>query len=440
MIGEVLLAGDRQLQSSGKTHSALFLVVWGGLFGGIPIALLLSGAKVEGARAVVVAFPLIGLSAFFYGLYLALQRTEVWFDPQFDRVEVRQSILGKVQRVLFARKLFDRVHLRVEIGEQDKRSYHIELLGPGEATVPLGEFPDRDDALVAGLRAARRVRVAFEEKPEGLMPLRIDADELMRIPAAELPQDQSWWQRPTTFALVVANLVPIWGVLHWGWHILPVMLLFWMENVVVGGFTILKMLIAMGGTGGSVGRILQAGANLFTCAFFAIHYGMFCAVHGIFVVFMFGGKELTQGFRGGLTELPGVVADLAGRNTLILALAALVASHGISFYMHYLKPRAYEEADARQIMGEPYKRVVILHVVILFGGIAAQATGSGVVPLLLLIALKTGVDLTSHKREHAMPHEREMRDFMAEHGHRYVRATAPAVSTAAVPPGGGTRS
>jgi hypothetical protein len=53
------------------------------------------------------------------------------------------------------------------------------------------------------------------------------------------------------------------------------------------------------------------------------------------------------------------------------------------------------------LMFQPYGRVVVLHVAILFGGIVAQFLGSPVFLLLLLIGGKTLLDLGLHLAEHA---------------------------------------
>lgn len=50
----------------------------------------------------------------------------------------------------------------------------------------------------------------------------------------------------------------------------------------------------------------------------------------------------------------------------------------------------------------PYKRVVILRLTIIFGGFAAMALGSPVYALLLLIGIKTALDLKSHQKEHSL--------------------------------------
>jgi hypothetical protein len=52
-------------------------------------------------------------------------------------------------------------------------------------------------------------------------------------------------------------------------------------------------------------------------------------------------------------------------------------------------------------MMAPYGRVVVLHLTILFGGIAIAATGATVVALVLLVVLKAILDLGFHLGEHS---------------------------------------
>ena len=430
--GPVVLAADRQLQ--GAEHlRGLFFVVWGGLFAGIPLAMLFGARGMHGESLLLFVFPAIGLFVFFTGLYLTLKRGEVRYDATRDCIEQRSSFLGSTRVEPHARRLFDRVSLSVEVGEKELRTLKLELRGVGAATVPLGDFSERNEALTAGMRAARRAGLAFEEKREGEPLLHLAAADLAALPAAASPEEQPWWQRPTALALVAANLVPVLGVLFWGWHILSVVLLFWIENLIVGAYNIAKILLARGTPDASAAPQPFTQAGSFVAAvFFTFHYGMFCAVHGLFVVSLFGRGEPGVHRHFDMPDLPGVVLDLVLRHGLAWAVIALAVSHGLSFYVHYLKPRAYEDAEPGKIMMEPYKRVVILHVVIIAGGMLAAALGNSVAPLLLLIVLKTALDLNSHRREHATPYEREMRDYLAEHAGRHLQADPPPGAAPAV--------
>jgi hypothetical protein len=89
----------------------------------------------------------------------------------------------------------------------------------------------------------------------------------------------------STASLVVANLIPLAGVLFWGWDMFAVMFLFWAENVVIGGFNILRMAMCQ------PDEPVMWGLKLFMIPFFAVHYGGFCLGHGIFVVALFGKSQ-----------------------------------------------------------------------------------------------------------------------------------------------------
>jgi hypothetical protein len=51
-------------------------------------------------------------------------------------------------------------------------------------------------------------------------------------------------------------------------------------------------------------------------------------------------------------------------------------------------------------MAAPYGRIVVLHIAILFGGMATLALGSPVFLLVLLIVGKVFLDLKFHQRSH----------------------------------------
>jgi hypothetical protein len=50
-------------------------------------------------------------------------------------------------------------------------------------------------------------------------------------------------------------------------------------------------------------------------------------------------------------------------------------------------------------MAAPYRRIVVLHAVIIAGGFAVMALGQPLLLLMVLVALKTAIDVVLHLRE-----------------------------------------
>ena len=193
----------------------------------------------------------------------------------------------------------------------------------------------------------------------------------------------------SAFALVLANAVPLIGVVVLGWQVFPLVLLYWLENVVVGGFNVLRMLCARPRDG------VRWAAKAFLVPFFIVHFGMFTATHGLFVFTLFDEGPRLQGF----FPRPGEVLAAIQRTGVGLAVLALVASHGFSFVRNYLVAGEYRRASLQQLMHQPYHRVVILHLTILGGGFVTLLLKSPLAALVILVALKTAVDLRAHLAE-----------------------------------------
>ena len=207
-------------------------------------------------------------------------------------------------------------------------------------------------------------------------------------PRALLPQGAEWLGT-SVVALVVANLVPLAGVILLGWEVFPVVFVFWVENVIVGVFNVLKMVTA------TVRGGVDLGVRCFLVPFFCFHYGMFCFVHGLFVFVMFGkGMMDPHGFPG-----PAMMIEAVSRLGLWWAVAGLTVSHGISFVANYLLGGERDRVTLPQLMIQPYGRIVVLHLAILGGGFLIMSLGSPWYGLALLVLLKIGLDLRAHLRE-----------------------------------------
>lgn len=197
-------------------------------------------------------------------------------------------------------------------------------------------------------------------------------------------------------ALVVANVLPVLGLLALGWGLFPLMLLYWVENGIIGLFNIVRMLLAVKPVVSGVSPPRQAGlaAKLGMALFFTIHYGIFWVGHGAFVMAFFGGMirfSSSEPSEFSLSRLDPL---------LLMAPVALLISHGVSLAVNYIGRGEYLRTDPQTQMMAPYARVMILHFTIILGGFATMALGEPTLALLLLVVLKTGYDLYAHLIEH----------------------------------------
>jgi len=192
---------------------------------------------------------------------------------------------------------------------------------------------------------------------------------------------------PSLVALVVANALPLAGVLFLGWTVFPLVLLYWLENVVVGAFNVAKLLLAQ------PRQPVYWLGKAFLVPFFLLHFGGFTYIHGVLVVALFGPKG-AQPF-----DLLRAVPAAIRANQLGWALLSLVISHGLSFYWNYVKNGEYQRASLNALMSQPYGRVIVLHLTVLFGGWIVMLLGSPLPGLVMLVVIKTAADWRAHRAE-----------------------------------------
>ncbi|MDB5924257.1 MAG: hypothetical protein JWN13_3193 [Betaproteobacteria bacterium] len=188
----------------------------------------------------------------------------------------------------------------------------------------------------------------------------------------------------SALVLIAANALPLIGVLLFGWTISNVMVLYWAESAVIAAYTVLKMFV--------VGKWVAPFAALF----FVGHFGGFMAGHFLFVYEFF-----VRGV-GAAGPEPAVREALLGIfGPLWPALLALVVSHGVSFVVNFMGAREYEGTTLSDLMSAPYKRVVVMHLTVILGGMLVLVMKTPLAALVLLVLLKTLADWRAHAGEHA---------------------------------------
>lgn len=214
-------------------------------------------------------------------------------------------------------------------------------------------------------------------------------------------------------SLVAANALPLAGVLFLGWDLATLVAVYWAENGVIGLYALLRILTAGNAGMGAIvpqpppppGRPatlqLSSGcARLFMAPFFLVHYGTFWLGHGVFVwlflpsMFASIGGQAASGNPFAPTEVAGPDAGV-----VLFAAAVMLVSHGVSFVLNWLIGGERYASNPALEMRAPYSRVIVLHLTILLGAFAVATLGAPIWALVVMVVLKTGVDLSAHLGE-----------------------------------------
>jgi len=190
---------------------------------------------------------------------------------------------------------------------------------------------------------------------------------------------------PSSLFLIVANTMPLLGALYWSWDIFTIIILYWMESAVIGFFNLLKM------------KKINNEKFSPLIPFFIVHYSVFMIVHLMFIAQLFT-ADLGQA-SGQIEAFQIVLKYFEG---LAISLAFLFLSHAASYVFNFYQKQEYLRVSLNRQMFAPYKRIMVMHVVILLagGGFVYSNYNEGVSAVVFLVVIKTVFDLGAHIYEH----------------------------------------
>lgn len=205
---------------------------------------------------------------------------------------------------------------------------------------------------------------------------------------------------PLVWLGLAVDLLPVMAVVFLGWRAGPLIVLYWLENGVIGVFAILRMLTV----GASKGLMVLIA--IFMSGFFAVHYGLFWFVHGIFVL------PLAAASKGGemlkSTPAPNSPVDLGILTSALQSypymdyfLLIIVTFAAIVYVVDFIVRGEYQRAALDELMSAPYVRVVVLHVGIFAGAFALLAMGEPAAGVLLLILMHAAWGMYMRIRRYA---------------------------------------
>ena len=215
-----------------------------------------------------------------------------------------------------------------------------------------------------------------------------------------------------TVIALVANLVPLAGVWYWGWDAFQVLIIYWAETVVIGGWALVRIATLPPQYLGSItinGRE-KAGTNKTMTWFFAANAGGFVFVH-LFCLCALFFKEWPGTVQGPVSFIIEYFGHAGMWSVLLLTFLSGLAS----FVTATPRPTILNDFDRRWhpqrsvpaaskktkgndyvgvIIGDLYKRIFVMQAGIIAGAWFAQSYGSKA-PLIIIIVLKTLIDLGS---------------------------------------------
>jgi hypothetical protein len=200
----------------------------------------------------------------------------------------------------------------------------------------------------------------------------------------------------STLLALAGNLVPLGGVLYWGWDPFQLLMLYWMETVILAGWTMARIGVLPASELGTIkinGRE-QPGTNRVMVGFFSLHAGIFIGVHFLFLWLLFS-DGWTKRVHGPVSFVRELVIESGAWIPLLFAFVAGLISFLIErqrAMASALAPDGKAEDRVGSVVGGLYGRIVVMQIAIIAGAWFAKEYGSKA-PLLIVIALKTLFDL-----------------------------------------------
>jgi hypothetical protein len=208
--------------------------------------------------------------------------------------------------------------------------------------------------------------------------------------------DAAMLRRPSVLLLIGANSVPLIGIPVFGWRTLDLLLLFWLENIVVGLFSVARMAAV------APLDLRQWGTKLYAIPLFLLVFAMFTAFHGAVIVTLFGGGfDFVSRRLDEFGWTPMLIWDIIKEHRLQPGLLALGASHGFSFAWNYLAGGEFRKTTLEKQSQQPFLRLALLQFAVILGVFLVAITRLPPAALAVLVALKTGLDVWLHLLEHA---------------------------------------
>lgn len=188
------------------------------------------------------------------------------------------------------------------------------------------------------------------------------------------------------YLLIAANLLPVIGVWIWQWSPAEVFMVYSLETVIAGFFTLVKMgivtVVRKKDTWYNQGST-QTVSGMFFMLFFLVHYGMFVAIQtGIFIEVSGIGNKFHVGFFEFFLHWPSYF-----KGDLLYMLLGFFISYGFNLFWNFIRPGVYRTVPIMLLMFQPYGRIFVQQVTVIIGSMFLTF-GAGKIFILIFAAIR----------------------------------------------------
>jgi len=189
------------------------------------------------------------------------------------------------------------------------------------------------------------------------------------------------------WSLIVANLIPVIGVWFLNWSAKEVFLVYCLETIIIGGFTLIKLLIT--------GLIVKkdewqttGGSSMkqpfwFFMFFFLIHYGFFVAIQMVLFFAASGiGDQYGITFANFFSKWPSLLT-----NDAYIMLGVFIVSYGFRLTTDFILTGDYKTSSLGYLMFQPYGRIFVQQVTVILGSMFLSF-GAGKIFIFIFALIK----------------------------------------------------
>ena len=192
------------------------------------------------------------------------------------------------------------------------------------------------------------------------------------------------------YLLIIVNLIPVYGVWFEGWNAAQVFLVYCLETVIIGLFTVVKLacvtLIVKPRDEWNAGKSSVMVSGLFFILFFLVHYGIFVFVQTQ-IFFSVSGLVSDHSILGTYRQIPKVLGH-EGQLLLLIFIIYYTLQNLFGFFLS----GEYKTISMMKLMFQPYARIFVQQLVVIVGSIFL-AFGAGKVFILVLALVKISFEI-----------------------------------------------